>query len=45
MTEFETEFESGAVELTCLADQATQSVRAINHATIVGPALPRPVRV
>jgi len=34
--------EACAAELTGLADQAAQAVRAINHATITGPALPAP---
>jgi hypothetical protein len=34
--------EARAAELTGLADQAAQAVRAINHATITGPPLPAP---
>lgn len=34
--------EALAAELTGLADQAAQAVRAINHATITGPPLPAP---
>ena len=34
--------EADAAELTGLADEAAQAVRAINHATITGPPLPAP---
>jgi len=37
-----TGLDARAAELTGLADQAAQAVRAINHATISGPALPAP---
>jgi hypothetical protein len=42
MTENETVVERCGTELTELADQAAQAVRAINHVTITGPALPAP---
>lgn len=37
------ELEAHASELARLADTAAEAVRAINHATITGPALPAPV--
>jgi len=44
MTRFEAPegLDALAAELTALADRAAQSVRAINHMTIAGPALPAP---